>query len=120
MNVSHCLDSTIHARLSELESLVELGDEVELAVLAKTELPRLCAAWSELLRLHQPDAYGQCVLCPVAGRRLRRRTLCDARVVLHACLTAVDVSAAHGRGCPAPPGHPACPKTRRRPTWRAG
>jgi hypothetical protein len=92
MNVFLCLDGAIDEHLAELGKLLETGDDETLVRLACSELPRLCEAWLELLATHRPDADGRCTRCLVSRRWGRRsRLLCEARVILHAHLTASDV-----------------------------
>lgn len=57
------LRQAVWERLDLLDGLVDGADSPSLASVARTELPRLTAAWRSLLGAHTPDDRGRCPSC---------------------------------------------------------
>lgn len=62
------LRRAVGERLDLLDELAAGADAQSLASVARTEIPRLTAAWRALLDAHAPDDKGRCPTCSTRWR----------------------------------------------------
>jgi len=75
------LRNAVWERLDMLSDLGKRADDVSLASVARTEVPRLAEGWRQMLQAHEPDERGDCPAC--STRRHRSKAPCSVWQVAH-------------------------------------
>ncbi|RJQ73229.1 hypothetical protein D5S17_24970 [Pseudonocardiaceae bacterium YIM PH 21723] len=63
------LRNAVWERLDLLSELADRADNISLASVARSELPRLTESWRELLAAHEADERGNCPECSTRWRQ---------------------------------------------------
>ncbi|MCO1580882.1 hypothetical protein M8C13_34520 [Crossiella sp. SN42] len=70
-NMTGGLDESVRTHLAKLFTLIHTLDDLDVAELARAEMPRLISALKLVLDAHEPDEYGHCRQCQPGKRRHR-------------------------------------------------